>query len=437
MTVSPRRFLFVTWDGGGVVPPTLAVARRLVERGHSVRVLADPTLEAEVIEAGCGFSPWRTAPHRTSRDREADLLRDYAYTNKGKYLDSMMNEFYAVPGPRWTADVLAELDAYPADVVVADSLIPWANMAAESRGIPSVVLSTMVYGVPTPGVPPMGAAMLPVPWPLSVARDAFFRWLFGWLFNKALPSMNAVRASLKLPPLADHHDVARRADRLLVMTSPAFDYADAPVPPNVKWVGAPSADPGWADDWASPWDAADPRPLVLVGLSSTFQDQVPLLRNLVAALSALPVRAVVTRGLTVREDEVTGTENVRVVASAPHGAILPHASVLVTHCGHGTTLKGLAAGVPLLCLPMGRDQDENAARVVQRKAGLKLSPKATVEQLQAAVRRLLDEPGFREGARACAAAIAEARGQADSSIELEAVAAEGWLADEGRAASVA
>lgn len=422
MTIPPRRFLFVTWDGGGVVPPTLAVAEALAVRGHAVRVLADPTLEAEVVAAGCSFSPWTTAPHRTSRDREADLLRDYAFTDKGKYLNTMMAEFYAGPGPRWTADVLAELDARPVDVVIGDSIIPWANIAAEARGLPNVVLSTMVYGVPTPGVPPMGAAMVPAPGPLAWVRDALFRRLFEWLFNKALPSINAVRATHGLGRLKNTHDVARRADRILVLTSPAFDYATAPVPANVKWVGAPLADPSWSAPWVSPWPTEDARPLVLVALSSTFQNQVPLLRALVTALSTLPVRAVVTRGPTVHAGEVTGTENVHVVDSAPHAAILPDAALVVTHCGHGTTLKALSAGVPMLCVPMGRDQDENAARVLQRGAGLKLSPRATADQLRAALGRLLAEPAFKQAAVACAAAIRAAEGQVSAAEELEALA---------------
>jgi hypothetical protein len=55
--------------------------------------------------------------------------------------------------------------------------------------------------------------------------------------------------------------------------------------------------------------------------------------------------------------------------SAPHGEILRQASLLITHCGHGTTLKALAAGVPMVCMPMGRDQNDTAARVVHASAG--------------------------------------------------------------------
>ena len=130
-------------------------------------------------------------------------------------------------------------------------------------------------------------------------------------------------------------------------------------------------------------------------------------------------RAIVTRGPTVREGEVTGTDSVRVVESAPHAEIVPHAALVVTHCGHGTTLKALAAGVPLLCIPMGRDQDENAARVVQRGAGLKLAKAAAVEPLRAAVQRLLAEPCFREAAGRCAEAIRRAEGQSSALLELE------------------
>jgi hypothetical protein len=41
MSASPaRQFLFVLWDGGGTVPPELALARRVAARGHSVHILA-------------------------------------------------------------------------------------------------------------------------------------------------------------------------------------------------------------------------------------------------------------------------------------------------------------------------------------------------------------------------------------------------------------
>ena len=71
------------------------------------------------------------------------------------------------------------------------------------------------------------------------------------------------------------------------------------------------------------------------------------------ALDQLPVRAVLTTGRAVDPDEIEAGPNVEVLQAAPHGRVLREASVVVTHAGHGTVLKSLAAGVPLVCMPTG------------------------------------------------------------------------------------
>jgi UDP:flavonoid glycosyltransferase YjiC (YdhE family) len=70
-------YLFVMSEGGGNVPPELAIARRLVARGHSVRVIADPTLANGARAAGCGFVAYGPRPggqrgaRRVPRRRQA------------------------------------------------------------------------------------------------------------------------------------------------------------------------------------------------------------------------------------------------------------------------------------------------------------------------------------------------------------------------------
>src|SRR4029077_17069671 len=103
--------------------------------------------------------------------------------------------------------------------------------------------------------------------------------------------------------------------------------------------------------------------------------------------------------------------------------VLREASLLVTHCGHGTTLKGLAAGVPLVCLPMGRDQDDTAARVVHRGAGVRLKPRASAEVIRAAVERVLADKSYRESARRLADALRAGEGCVDPVAEIEALVA--------------
>ena len=422
MMSKSKRYLFTMWDGGGTVPPELCLARKLVARGHSVQVLGDPTIEEEARAAGCGFSPWTTAPHRISRSREHDLIRDYEMKNPMTMISFLMREFLGGPAPRWVSDTLGELERRPADVLVADFSLPTTLIAAEKLHVKSVSVVPNIWMIPTPGIPPLGPGLMPARGPLGRMRDAVMRGIMRRVFDKALPPINAARAAHGLDPVPWAHDQMLRADRMLVLTSPTFDITSPAMPSHVAYAGPQLDDPSWSAPWQSPWPADDTRPLVLVGLSSTFQDQVAVLRRVVDALSSMPVRALVTCGLAVSPEEVPGRDNVVVVRSAPHAVVLREAAVLVTHCGHGTAMKGLAAGVPLVCMPMGRDQNDTAVRVVLRGAGVRLKATATAATIRRAVEAMLEQPSYRGNARKLAEEIARGDGCVDPIAVLEEAA---------------
>jgi MGT family glycosyltransferase len=173
-------------------------------------------------------------------------------------------------------------------------------------------------------------------------------------------------------------------------------------------------------DWTPP---AGDDPLVLVGMSSTFMDQADVLQRITTALGELPVRGLVTTGPAIPVESIDAPPNVTLVERAPHSEVLRHAGAVVSHAGHGTVMKALAAGVPVVALPLGRDQLDNAARVAHHGAGLRLKAKASPETIAGAVRRVLDEPAFGENARRLAAAIAEETAQDLAVEELEELAA--------------
>jgi MGT family glycosyltransferase len=145
----------------------------------------------------------------------------------------------------------------------------------------------------------------------------------------------------------------------------------------------------------------------VVSLSTSFQSQGALLQRVINALGGMRVRALVTLGPTLAPEDFHAPANVIIYTSAPHGQVFPQASAVVTHAGHGTVMRALANGLPLVCIPMGRDQNDVAARVLARGAGLRLSQKASIPALRRAIQRVLDEPCFREQARHLAQAIAE------------------------------
>ena len=105
-----------------------------------------------------------------------------------------------------------------------------------------------------------------------------------------------------------------------------------------------------------------------------------------------------------------------------HSAVLPRASVVVTHAGHGTVMAALAHGIPLVCMPMGRDQFFNAGRVVELGAGCMVPVDADGGAIADAVTSVLADPRLRDGAKDMAAVIAGYGGSADAVAELERLA---------------
>ncbi len=225
-----------------------------------------------------------------------------------------------------------------------------------------------------------------------------------------------------LRPLSSVFEQFERANRLLVLTSQAFDFPADSLPANVRYVGPQLDDPAWLAPWEPPTLDDDKRPLVLVSLSTTYQQQADVVRRVVAALADLPVRGLVTLGPALDGERFSLPPNVRAESYIPHRLVCPHADLVITHCGHGTVITALSAGVPLVCLPMGRDQGDNAARVVWRGAGVRCSSKADVKTLRQAIQQVLEQPQYREGAHQIADGIARDGGSATAIVELEGLA---------------
>ena len=401
------RYLLATWEGGGVVPPQMALARRLIARGHAVRVLADPSVEASARAAGCEFSSWKRAPHKSSLAAEDDLLRDWEYKNLFKLFARLLDTFLCGPAAKFAADTIEVLDDHPADVVLADAMLFGVFMAAESAKLPCSALVPNIYMRPTKGVPPIGPGFMPARGPIGWIRDRLVSAMSSRMWRRGLPPINQARTELGLPAVDSIWAQYDRLEQVLVMTSPTFDFTATELPSNTRYVGPMLDDPSWADaPWTAPWPASNHDPLVLVGLSSTFQDQIGVLERITSALAGMPVRALVTLGPALKPDAVRSpSPNVAIVGTAPHGLVLPHAKLVITHCGHGTTLRALAAGVPVVCMPMGRDQNDTAARVVARGAGLRIKPSSSIVTIRRAVEKVLREPRYTAGAQVLMAAI--------------------------------
>lgn len=414
----PRRFLFVLFEGGGNVPPILGLARGLAQRGHSVRVMSDPCNEPEVRLAGCEFTPYHRTPHRVDKSAASTLIKDYEQNDPIQAFKVVM-DYFCGSALACAQDVLEEIEAHPIDLVVANELIFGACFAAEKLGIPCVMLIPSCYSLPAPGMPPPG--MMPLGGFFGKIRDRITSLIFQRVSDYAVPMLNTARQALSFPALTDPFRYFDQLARVLVMTSPAFDFK-AQLGANVRYVGPVLNDPAWTGHWQSPWPANDSRPLVVVSFGTTFQDQASLYRKAIEALDGLPVRGLVTLGPAMDISQFTAPEHVVICQSVPHRQVFPSASAVLTHAGHGTVIRALASGVPLICIPIGRDQPGNAARVVYRKAGLRLKQNANATDIRKAIEKIINDNSYRENAQRLGKIIEQDAQNATGIRELEEVA---------------
>jgi MGT family glycosyltransferase len=416
---TPKRYLFAIIDGGGTVPVDTSLMRALVERGHDVRVLADRVLAPDVEATGAEHIPWNRAPQRPDLHPQSVIMKDWDAKSPFGAFAAVRDGAMTGPAALFAADTRDELQRRPADVVAASFFVFGAQIAAEAEGVPFAFLVANVLSFPGSRTPPLGPGFKLARGPLGRARDAVLNRVMARLFDKGLDQLNAARRVTGLEPVASVLENFERADRLILMTSRAFEYEQFSPPPNVRVVGPRLDDPLWAGDWSPP---AGDDPLVLVGMSSTFMDHADALQRAATALGELPVRGLVTTGPSISPDSIDAPANVTVVERAPHAEVLKHAAAVVTHGGHGTVIKSLAAGVPVVAVPLGRDQLDNAARVAHHGAGLRLKPSAKPAEIAGAVRRVIEEPEFAAAAGRLAAAIAAETAQDRAAAELEELA---------------
>jgi len=387
------------------------------------RLKLGPSLLRRVDEMGGTLVPFR--------EPEVHPFDDTTFTDRGligswtpRSFRNVQREARAtVWAPAWALNVSSELRREKADLVVADFVLLGALVAAEAALLPHVALMHTVYPWPTPGIPPYGPCFAPRAGPLGLVRDATGRAAVDrlWVRN-ALPPLNHARSQTGLPALHSPLQQYDRAARVLVLASAAFDWPAPHLPANVRHVGSPE-DHAKSAQGGHDWLTDGKGPFIVVSLSTLNQGQTATLKNILAALSGFPIRALVTLGPSLDAEQFETPSNVRLEKFIPHDLVLPHAVALVTQCGIGTLTKALRHGVPMICLPLVGDQHDNAARVIARNAGLRLAAEASPDQLRSAISRIMTDARYKTGALKLGTAMAfdgDAVRRATDEIELAA-----------------
>ena len=148
-------------------------------------------------------------------------------------------------------------------------------------------------------------------------------------------------------------------------------------------------------------------------------NQNALVQRVLDAVDGLKARVLFTAGPAIEVAQLRLPANTKAVRFVPHKAVLPEASLVITHAGWQTVNAALSCGVPLVCIPDGRDQPDNAVRVLAVGAGVRVSKKASIGKMRRVVEQALGDPSLKRGAELMATALSRQDGALTTVEALE------------------
>ncbi len=398
------RILIYTSPARGHLYPMMDTALALRDAGHEVVVQTLADERGSVLAAGL--------EHRPIAQAIEDLeLEDYRGKNPLARIQAAFATWLA-RAPHEIDDLRAAADELAPDLLVVDINTWGAAAFAEAQRRPWALFLPYVLALASPDVPAFGLGLAPPRNPLERLRDRALRGVQNLATRSAFQGLDRLRAQLGLDGVRSFEGLYTRADVLLYLTSPPFDYERRHWPANVHPIG-----PGlWAPPGEAPtWLAELPRPRTLVSVSTELQEDGAIVETALRALADEPGSVIVTTAALDPERFSAPHERVRITRFLPHAAVVPEVDVVVTHGGMGTTQRALAAGVPVVVVPWGRDQSETARRADLCGAGVMLPPsKLTAMRLRDAVRTARSR---RDSAEHVAQAFRRAGG-AEKAVEL-------------------
>ncbi|HEX8084674.1 MAG TPA: nucleotide disphospho-sugar-binding domain-containing protein [Solirubrobacteraceae bacterium] len=400
------RFLAYTSPARGHLFPIVATLLELRARGHEVAVRTLASEVGRMRELGFAAAPIA----REIEDLPFDDWKARTPIGANKRVAARM----AARAEHELRDLPAAIEAERPDALLVDISTMGAATVAEAGPLPWAQWTPYFTPVASGDAPPFGLGLHPRHDRIGRLRDAVVRRVaLSGPERLARRSLNELRPRLGLPPVASGFDHWAAAPLHLYFTAEPFEYPRSDWPASFRLVG-----PGLWEPPADPpaWLGEIRRPLVLVTLSTEFQDDGKLARVALEALAGDEYDVVVTTG-SVDASSLDVPANARVERFLPHGPLVERAACVVCHGGMGITQKALAAGVPVCVVPFGRDQLEVAGHVTWCDAGVRLaSERLSAERLRAAVRRAI---GKRAGAERVAQGFAAAGGARAAAGALE------------------
>jgi MGT family glycosyltransferase len=410
MTMARRHFAVVAPPTPGHFNPLQVLGSSLVELGHRVTIVHQADAAPLVTDPRVGFM---AIPDIADEARSLRRYNVRLAAPTGPIGLARMIRATAAISERLLDHAPSVLRRIGADVVIADSAEPAGMLIAQTLGLPAIVSVT--------GLPLLGEEDVPPPflgWRYRADAIGRFRNRGGYRVSDRL--MRPIADVLARHRAAWHLTEAPVARLYVAQCPEALDYPRKSLPPQFRY-GAP-----WRARSDEPLDLPfDGRPLIFCSLGSLQGSRRALFALMSQACAMIGARAVIGHGgglTAVEAAALPGDPLVR--AMWPQQAVLRRSAAAILHGGFNTVLDALAAGVPIVALPIAFEQPGTAARVAWTGAGEVLSPRTvSVRGLAQALARVIDQPTYRQAASRLAAGINVTEGASVAAAAIDAALA--------------
>jgi MGT family glycosyltransferase len=399
-----KKIVFTTWGSYGDIHPFMGLARELQARGHRTAIATLSWYREKIEAAGVEFYQLRPDSLASNPDEENEVVRRILDLRDGpRYV---MREILS---PHIRASYHDTMNAVladgGADLLVSHAIPMAAPIVAEVTGVKwiSSVLSPIslpsVYDPPTPPeFPALRKLLLLHP---TIARG--FIGLLRRMTESWIKPVRELRRELGLAPGAHPVFEGQFSPRgVLALFSNVLAKQQPDYPANTVITGFPFYDA--KDEQPAPRELmqflenGEPPILFTLG-SAAVRIGEDFFRTSIEVARRLNRRALllVSDNSSIRGDLANG---IGVFNYAPHSVVMPRASVVVHQAGIGTTGQALQAGRPMLIVPYGQDQPDNARRCVELGLGQMLPQKDyNFANALAKLEEILRNPAYAENAR--------------------------------------
>ncbi|WP_165455714.1 glycosyltransferase [Paracoccus subflavus] len=376
-----------------------ALARAWTRKGHEAIFLTEPgvVLEGDMRQAILPGPVLRPQ----SRTLLAEILAGARRTD------------------RLCRDAPALLRDLSPDLILGDQMEPASGLLARALGLPLASIACAVPMDPEPGIP------LPfLGWPHDTSAQGLKRNAGGERIAGLLltPQNRVIRHWARHWGLGDLGRLqdCLSSDLTLSQIAPGFDYPRPANGGHIVQLG-PFRQGQVTQDFPPDIRPDPARPFVYASLGTLQSHRAGLLARIARACRQAGVQVLVSHAGSLTDGQAGRIPADWVRSFVPQQAVLARAALCITHAGLNTALECLAAGVPMLALPLTHDQPGVAARIVQSGTGLRLHPwQRGSNRIADAVATLLADENFRARARHFAAEAASWGGAAGAVDAIEA-----------------